>query len=207
MPLDYTSGTGEDFNEDIENVEQTYTLALDSHTNPDSRTLRYEDLTNFDTTSEDYYTYILDKYPDAWADYYGGSAPAYSEDNAVKLQEAFAFYLYINEDFTESRVADESVEIAPYIESEGTSVGTYENPDAFYNPEVYDRVTNDGADEIPRVQLNGEKIISSRTTDKPHLADIYSAEQLASTEYETTRNGPKSMHDWGGPYATGGNTY
>lgn len=177
----------------------------------DSLGERSRDIVEFDLNSEEAYDDIVAEYPDAWDTYYStGSAPAYTYENAVALKEALAFYLYITEDETyQDVIAEESIDFAPYIREEGSSTGTYENPDAFYDPEVYDRVTNGGVDPVPRVELNGDKVVGANdlTTEKPQYADMYSSEQLASTEYETVRKGPKTAYDWGGPYATGKNTY
>ncbi len=177
----------------------------------DSLGERYRDIVDFDLTSEEVYDDLVADYPDAWDAYYStGAAPAYSYENASSFKDALAFYLYITEDETYQYVASEdSTDFAPYIREEGSSPGTYENPDAYYNQDVYDRVTNSGADPLPRVEMDGDKVIGANnlTTDKPQYAEMYSTEQLAATEYETVKKGPKTAYDWGGAYATGKNTY
>lgn len=177
----------------------------------DSLGERYRDIVEFDLNSEAAYDGIVTDYPDAWDAYYGtGAAPAYSYENALALKDAVAFYLYITEDETYQDVpAERAVDFAPYIREEGSSIGTYENPDAYYDEDVYNRVTNDGADPVPRVEMDGSKIVGAGnlTTEKPQYTEMYSAEQLASTEYETVRKGPRTAYDWGGAYATGKNTY
>ena len=54
--------------------------------------------------------------------------------------------------------------------------------------------------------LGSSVIVGYKMLGTP-AANIISLEHQAMTEYETTIRGPKSMYDWGGPYATGKNTY
>lgn len=227
MPLDYTSGSGEDPSVDYPQDDSgNYILPADKHIRKlvagpnlldgyigiDSLGEKYRDIVEFDLNSEAAYDGIVSTYPDAWDTYYGGSsgAPDYTPDNALQLKEALAFYLWITEDEEYGEIpAEESIDFAPYIREEGSGTGTYEHPNAFYDTDVYNRVTNDGDDPLPRVELNSERTIASTTGSGRDVdyAEIFSAEQLQSTEYETVRKGPQSFYDWGGPYATGKKTF
>jgi len=217
MPLDYTSDSGEDLSLDYPVDDSgNQILPADKEINKvdqiDSLGEKYRNIVEFDLNSEAAYDDIVSQYPNAWDEYFGGSsgAPDYSFENAQKLQEALAFFLYVSDGETYDDIAaEESIDFAPYIREEGSSTGTYENPDAFYDTDVYNRVTNDGADPVPRVELNGERTVGSvlGSGRDVNYSDLYSSEQLNSTEYETVRNGPKSFYDWGSPYATGKKTY
>lgn len=103
----------------------------------------------------------------------------------------------------------DSLDFSPYARDTGNGVQTLENPNAFYDMDVYNSVTNNGANPLPKVQMDGDKVIGANnlTTEKPQYADMYSAQQLAATEYKTTQELPQSAYDWGGPYATGKHTY
>lgn len=218
MPIDYTDGENTELTAEI-NKQQPYPAGFINMDAPvDAMGERYRVITEFDLSSEAAYDSMLEKYPDAWKTYYDEDAPEYSEENALKLQEAIKFYLYISDGETANVEIYESGGIisidgvalsdAPAMPSPYASQGgAYENPNAFHDREVYDTVTNGGVNPLPTVTLNSEVTISSRTTDKAHLAEMYSEEQLAMKEYETTKAAPKSPYDWGGPYATGKNTY
>jgi len=54
--------------------------------------------------------------------------------------------------------------------------------------------------------LAGSRIVGYKILGTP-AANLISLEHQALTEYQTTLVGPKSMYDWGGPYATGKNTF
>jgi hypothetical protein len=190
----------------------------------DSLGERYRKVVEFDLSSEEAYDEMVTLYPTAWDLYYegtdfAGSAPAYSPEDAVRLQEAIKFYLYSTESETINvedsayisgiisdgeEIRIDAPRVSPYMSESG---GTYENPDAFYNQEVYDRVTNDGVDPLPLAVADGVRAVSDRIVDKPQLSDMYSTEQLAMLEYEISRATPKSEYDHFGPYATGKNTY
>ena len=220
MPLDYTSGSEENLKLDFPlDDDDNYILPADKkiitelgYAGIDSLGEKYRDIVEFDLNSSVSYDSIVSTYPTAWDTYFGGSsgAPSYSSENALKLKEAIAFYLWISEDESyEDVAAIPSIDFSPYIREEGSSTGTYENPNAFYDVDVYNRVTDNGANSLPRVDLGGDRVISA-SLDSGRSVDfstLYSSEQLGSTEYETVRKGPKSVYDWGGPYATGKKTY
>lgn len=89
-----------------------------------------------------------------------------------------------------------------YIRDEGSGVGTYENPDAFYNPEVYDNVvSSDGF--LPRVTLNGSQTLASKYEGEAVL-EVLSTDAQLQTEYENVRSLSDSTYGWGSPYASGG---
>jgi len=89
-----------------------------------------------------------------------------------------------------------------YVRDEGSGVGTYENPNAFYDSEVYDNVvSSDGF--LPRVTMNGEQTLSTKY-DGDVVLDVLTTEEKNRTEYENVLNGPDSAYGWGSPYATGG---
>lgn len=201
-----------------ETFQPTPAAAITMDTPVDSLGERYRDIVEFDLSSESVYDSMLVDYPDAWSAYYDEVAPAYTPENAVKLRDAIKFWLYITESETinvepyasggiysdgeEIRV--EAPRLNPYMSESG---GTYENPNATYDQTVYNSVTSNGTVPLPLVTMDGEKSVSDRATDKPQLASMYSAEQLAMVEYEISRAAPKSQYDQFGPYATGKNTY
>jgi len=89
-----------------------------------------------------------------------------------------------------------------YVRDEGSGVGTYENPNAFYDPEVYDNVvSSDGF--LPRIIMDGEQTLSSKYVGQPVL-DVLTTEEKNRTEYENVINGPQSAYSWGSAYASGG---
>ena len=89
-----------------------------------------------------------------------------------------------------------------YITDRGTGIGTYENPDAFYNPEVYDNVvSSDGF--LPRVTMSGSQTLSSKYAGEAVL-EVLSTDAQLQTEYENVLNLSDSTYGWGSPYATGG---
>lgn len=214
MPIDYTDGENTTLTAEI-NKQQAYPAGfIDMAAPVDAMGERYRSVVEFDLSDSAAYTAIATAYSDAWDTYYGtGAAPAYSHENALKLQEAVKFWLYISDGETANVEAYASggiiskdndalvsqPRISPYTAESGS---TYENPNVFYDQTTYDNVTTDGANPIPHVQMNGERAISSRKN-----ASLYSAEQQAMKEYQITKAAPKSPYDWGSPYNTGGNTY
>jgi hypothetical protein len=89
-----------------------------------------------------------------------------------------------------------------YITERGSGTGTYENPDAFYNPEVYDNVvSSDGF--LPRVVLDGSQTLADKYAGQPVL-DVLTTNEKARTEYENVTKGAESEYGWGSSYATGG---
>jgi hypothetical protein len=89
-----------------------------------------------------------------------------------------------------------------YITETGSGTGTYENPDAFYNPEVYDNVvSSDGF--LPRVILDGSQTLANKYVGQPVLEVLTTAEKNR-TEYENVINGAESEYGWGSAYSTGG---
>ena len=89
-----------------------------------------------------------------------------------------------------------------YARSDGQGVASYENPDAFYDPEVYDRVvSSDGF--LPTVTMNGEQTLSDKYENQTVL-DVLTTDEKNRTEYENVINGPASEYGWGGSYASGG---
>lgn len=216
-PKEY--GTSTDL--DDLNTYQPYPAAAISMDTPvDSLGERYRLIVEFDLSSSYAYDAKLVDYPNAWEAYYDETpAPAYTPENAVKLQEAIKFWLYMNEGETVNfddtfdsngvfshgeEIRIDAPRISPYMREGG---GTYENPNATWDQEVYDRVTNNGADPLPLLEMDSDRPISDRAIDKPQISHMYSAEQLARREYEISRAIPKSEYDWGGPYASGKNTY
>lgn len=215
MPLDYTDGADPFVNDVSVPVQETDKQI--QNVDPINSSGDKVNTVEFDHTSEAAYDAIAAEYPNAWDTYYDDGispAPAYSLENADKLQTAVNFYLYVNpearleEEFLQTPSLD-SVDLAPYIREEGSSVGTYENPDAFYDEDVYDRVTSGGTVALPRVELDGSRTINAKADSGRDVdfAQLFSSEQLNSTEYETVRKGPRSAYDWGGAYASGKNTY
>lgn len=209
----------------VEEFQPTPAAAISMNTPVDSLGERYRSIIEFDLSSEEVYDAMVVKYPTAWDLYYdgtdfAGSAPAYTPEDAVRLQEAIKYYLYTTETETanvafstyiEGLMIDDADEIRvdaprlhPYMSESG---GTYENPDAAYNQEVYDRVTNDGVDPIPLLPTDGSRAIADRLVDKAYLGDMYSTEQQAMLEYQISRAAPKSEYDQFGSYATGKNTF
>lgn len=215
FPREY--GTSSDL-EDL-NTYQPYPAAAITMDSPvDSLGERYRLVVEFDLSSEEAYDDMVTEYPDAWEAYYDETpTPAYTSENALKLQEAIKFWLYmddgetINVDPSFDSVFSQGEEIridaprvSPYMSESG---GTYENPDAVWNQEVYDNVTTDGTDPIPLLETDGSRDVADRIIDKPQIGEMYSAYQLARREYELHRSSPVSQYDWGGSYATGKNTY
>lgn len=89
-----------------------------------------------------------------------------------------------------------------YIPESGSGVGTYDNPDAFYNPQVYDNVvSSDGF--LPRVILDGSQTLANKYVGQPVLEVLTTAEKNR-TEYENVIKGAESEYGWGGQYASGG---
>jgi hypothetical protein len=208
---------------EINNYQPYPAAAISMDTPVDSLGERYRSIVEFDLSSVVSYDAFVTKYPTAWDAYYGPElpaldAPSYSPENALKLQEAVKFYLYMNE--------GETINVEPYdyggLLSDGDNIlvtapsitpyaaesgGAYENPNAFYDQDVYDRVTNNGTEALPLLEMDSARDINARAVDKPQLLEMYSTEQLAMKEYEVSRNTPVSDYDWGGSYATGRNTY
>lgn len=231
MPRNYTPGEDEpDDTLDVINKQQPYySGSIEMAAPVDAAGERYRNIVEFDLTDSDVYDDMLAKYPTAWVEYYDDSAPGYSAENAVKLQEAIKFHLYINEGESanvvpflvesgeEEEIAFEVYEgiisnyegafkdaprISPYMKESG---GTYEHPNAFYDQTVYGNVESSGF--LPLVIMDGDTAINDRVAVNANLADMYSVEQLALKEYQTSRATPKSQYDWGGSYSTGKNTY
>lgn len=89
-----------------------------------------------------------------------------------------------------------------YIRDEGSGVGTYENPNAFYDPEVYDAVVStDGY--LPRVTLNGSQTLEDKYVGQPIL-NVLTPDEKSRTEYENVVKGAESEYGWGSPYASSG---
>ena len=224
MPLDYTDGGTPDIvNAELNKYQPVPAAAVTMDTPVDSIGERYRDVVEFDLSSEVAYDSFVAKYPDAWDAYFGPEnpaivTPAYSAENAVSLKEAIKFYLYVNEGETinvvdyvrggiyspEEAVRVDAPRISPYAAESG---GAYENPDSFYDSEVYSNVTSGETIPIPLLPTDGSRDVSDRVTDKPHLSGMYSSEQLAMKEYEINRASPKTEYDNFGPYAVGRNTY
>lgn len=196
---------------------------------------RYRLIVEFDLNSKDAYDEMVDTYPAAWVEYYGEgtSVPGYSLENALKLQEALKFWLYMNEGetanvvpynkgFISSSTEEEESEngspvyiddaqaafkntprISPYTQRDGT----YENPNATYDQEVYSLVVN--GEELPVVHGNGGllTIDSDKLTDKPQYSVMYSSGYRSMLEYEATQKLPTTPWEYGGSYHTGKNTY
>lgn len=206
--------------EDLNTYQPYPAAAITMETPVDSLGERYRLIVEFDLSSEEAYDAKVAEYPDAWEAYYDEApVPAYSPENALRLQESIKFWLYMNEGETINvdetfdsngvfsqgeEVRVEAPRISPYMSESG---GTYEHPNATWDQEVYNRVTNDGADPLPLLETDSSREVSSRTVDRPQIADMYSAEQLARREYELHRSSPVSQYDHYGPYATGKNTY
>lgn len=221
FPREY--GVTED-TESINTYQPTPAAAITMNTPVDSLGERYRKIVEFDLSSAESYDAMVVKYPNAWGLYYdgtafAGAAPAYTPEDALRLQEAIKYYLYTTESETANvdfstfidGLIDDADEIRvdaprlhPYMSESG---GTYENPDAAYNQEVYDRVTNDGVDPIPLLETDSSRLIIDRVADKPHLASMYSAEQKTMFEYQISRATPKSEYDQFGSYAVGKNTF
>lgn len=201
------------------NTYQPYPAAAITMNSPvDSLGERYRLVVEFDLSSEEAYDAMVTEYPDAWDAYYDEAvAPAYSPENAVKLQEAIKFWLYMDDGETVNvdpsfdsvfsqgeEIRVDAPRVSPYMRESG---GTYENPDAAYNQDVYDRVTNGETEPIPLLETDSSRDVADRAIDKPQLLDMYSSYQLARSEYELHRSSPVSQYDQFGPYATGKNTY
>lgn len=215
MSRDY----GTDGLDTINLYQPTPAAAITMDAPVDSLGERYRNIVEFDLSSQEVYAAMLVKYPEAWSSYYDEVAPSYTPENSVKLNEAIKFWLYITDSETINvedyafgdglysdgeEVRVDAPRLSPYMSEGG---GTYENPNAAYDQEVYDRVTTNGTVPLPLLEMDGDKDVSSRTVDKPQLSSMYSAEQLAMVEYEISRAAPKSQYDQFGPYATGKNTY
>jgi len=146
-----------------------------------------------------------------------------SLDNPIVLQAAIAFYIYtVGEDtlFAEAqrevllpRVLNASDgtpltddgrirSLENYINERGSGTGTYENPNAFYDPGVYDNVvSSDGF--LPRVVLDGSQTLANKYSGMPIL-DLLPSDEQVRTEYESVLMQSESAYGWGSPYATGG---
>lgn len=183
--------------------------------------------------NEESYNELVGDYKQAWISYFeiethdeNGqeipfSMPAYSEENAQKLQDVIRFALYmdseeeVNVELTNDgepirghgvwsegeKIRNDSPRFSPYAGQDGS----YENPETFYNQELYDEVTDNGQDPIPTLEMDGDRIILTNTelSERPHLAEVWSSDYREGTEYESVRRGPKTPWEWGGPYATG----
>lgn len=196
----------------------------------DTRTKSYREPyapgVEFVIDSQGVYSEFAGKYPHAWVEYYGGvSQPSYSPENAVKFQEAIRFWEYnnIGETVTFPKPALPNTYGAPELPATGEDVkqpswvanfaprggdATYENPEAFYDGNVYARTVGKNSDgtsgatgELPRAILNGSRQIA----DNPN--DIFSSGYVTKTEYETTYSVPKTPYEWGGEYATSKRRY
>jgi len=143
--------------------------------------------------------------------------------NAQVLLQAISFYIYTEGEDTLFAEAQREVlkvravdatdgvplvddgrirAMEQYITDRGTGTGTYENPDAFYNPEVYDNVvSSDGF--LPRVVLDGSQTLADKYAGQPVL-DVLTTNEKARTEYENVTKGAESEYGWGSQYATGG---
>ena len=217
--------TVRDYGDELEslNTHQPHPAAAITMDTPvDSLGERYRLIVEFDLSSEEAYDEMVTRFPDAWDSYYGPEepalvAPAYSPENALALKEAIKFWLYMNEgetanvDETFDSVFSQGEElrvdaprVSPYMSESG---GTYQNPDAVWNQEVYDSVTNNGTEPIPLVPTDSSRDVADRVDVNPNLSEMYSTYQLARQEYELHRNLPSTEYDYYGPYATGKNTY
>lgn len=201
----------------------------------DGSTERFRVKYEFDVNDPSAYSAAWTAYPSAWNVYLGvtgktfGNTPfdgtssveGESLANPVVLQQAINFYIYTagadtlfdeaQQEILVTAVAASDGRIRSlenYIKETGSGNGTYENPNAFYDTDVYERVAN-ASDFLPRVTLNGDQTISQKTDSGRDVdfSQIFSSDQLTSTEYETTRNGPSGFYDWGSSYATGKKTY
>jgi len=122
----------------------------------DARTEPYRNIVQFDLNSETAYNDIVTKYPDAWNAYYEtGAAPAYTYANALKLQDALSFWLYMNADYyidsagnlvppetTHQNTAATDYNFDPYNVEPGTGIGTLENPQIFFDPTAYENTVD-----------------------------------------------------------------
>lgn len=54
--------------------------------------------------------------------------------------------------------------------------------------------------------LQGTRVIASKVAGS-YVQKLYSKEYMARTEYETVLTKPSTEHEWGGPYASGKNTF
>jgi len=118
----------------------------------DARTEPYREIVQFDLSSSDSYNSIVAKYPDAWNAYYEtGAAPAYSPDNAVKLQSAISFWLYmsageyidasgnlISPETAQQIAGKEDHDFDPYNKDPGSGISTLNIPQIYFDPKAYD---------------------------------------------------------------------
>lgn len=193
-----------------------------STTQTDSYGERFRDIVEFNRSDPASVAALFAKYPEAWQAFYDevaptplvpvGASPEQVFEVGTKLYDAIHFWLYITEDETISLIRppdpgqfsviepdnEQSFEtqprIAPY------PPGQLENPNAFHDQEVFDRVTNNGADPLPLVDSNGWRIMSNVVAGST-VAGLLSAPQLGMTEYETTHNVFSSPYDYGGMYS------
>lgn len=190
-------------------------------------TVAYRDkitpVAEFDVNSKAAYDQMVIDFPNAWDEYFGGSggAPAYTPEDAVKLQEAVRFWQYMNigedilEEPTNQTEADAWAAQNRWHSEHATTFApkagdaAYENPEAFYDPEVYDRqVVPDGDGNrdpqgLERLPLDSAQTISAHDPKD----DVFDTEYLGMTEYETTHRSPANPYEWGGEYAVGKNVY
>lgn len=206
----------------------------------DGSTERFRVKYEFDVNDPSAYSAAWTAYPSAWNVYlgvtgktfgntpFGGTSSVEGESlaNPVVLQQAINFYIYTagadtlfdeaqQEILVTASVATDSQQfrrLENYIPETGSGIGTYENPNAFYDPDVYNRVV-DSSDNLPRVTLDGSQTISQKYNSSDQVVTVMTSTTLSRTEYESVLNGPNSsldvvensgFYDWGGPYATGG---
>ena len=206
----------------------------------DGSTERFRVKYEFDVNDAAAYEAAWTSYPSAWDIYLGVTGKTFANTdfsgtttveeeilpNPVVLQQAINFYIYTtgeDSSFTEAQqeilvtaaVATDSQQfrrLENYIPETGSGIGTYENPNAFYDPDVYNRVV-DASDNLPRVSLDGSQTISYKYNSSDSVVNVMTSTTLSRTEYQAVINGPDSaldtvensgFYDWGGPYATGG---
>ncbi|MFA5626244.1 MAG: hypothetical protein WC965_02050 [Thiohalomonadaceae bacterium] len=229
-PLKYPFPSGYS-GEDVPSPRPDTEITQDTSTN--AYRDQYTPVAEFDVNSKEAYdllaNYTNGTYKDAWNEYYGtGNAPAYSVENAYKLQEAIKFWKYVNvgeeistfpmgesDDNTDflarSVVGDAWAEknswgsrdgktkpVQTFVE-DGEKVA-YLHPNEFYDGELHARAVSNGYSKKTQ-DINGEVAIASDPQG------LFSAGYTSKTEYATTHASPKTGYEWGGEYAVGRNSY
>ena len=192
---------------------------------------RFRNKYEFDVSNPDAYEQAWSDYQYAWDVYLGTSGENFAGNsfdgttevegealpNPQVLLQAINFYIYTaGEDPAFEKAQEESLTtqvsvsgnlqaMDRYARDDGQGVATYENPNAFYDPEVYDRLVDasDPDSRLPKVTLDGSQTLSNKYEGLPVL-EVLTTEEKNSTEYESVINGPSSEYGWGSPYATGG---
>ena len=175
-----------------------------------------------DATNSEAYDKLKNDFPLAWDSYFGGSggAPAYSPDNALKLQEAVRFWEYMNVgEFVTQLVTNHAAENDPdkfgtltdakEFAENTSSVGVFPTPEgglkkpaSYYDPAAYTENTSTINNEVV---FAGTGVNSDRTVNDPR--GIFSAGYTTLDEYETTRRVAETPYEWGSEYSVGRNTY